>query len=242
MKKVMLISGSSRGIGRATAVLAAENDYKVVVHGNKKTSELMEFSKSIDAKCVFFDITDEKSVNRSVTEIINELGHIDVLVNSAGIVIPSSVLESDFENWIEHYKVNVLGIVNLVKSIAPHMKKRGAGSIVNIASVRGHSSMASSRVAAYSASKAAVINLTASLAKELAPAIRVNAVSPSFTMTDMSKTWSKEVWQQAQSNLLGRAAEPIEIAESVIFLAGSKASHITGQTITVDGGYSISNK
>jgi len=120
------------------------------------------------------------------------------------------------------------------------MQKKGAGRIVNIASIRGYG-ITSSR-AAYSTSKAAIMNLTCTLAKEYAPTIAVNAVSPGFTRTDMAKTWSEAVWNQVKTSLLNRVAEPEEIAEAICFLASEKASCITGQSLLVDGGYSISGK
>ena len=120
------------------------------------------------------------------------------------------------------------------------MQKKGSGRIVNIASIRGYG-ITSSR-AAYSTSKAAIMNLTCTLAKEYAPMIAVNAVSPGFTRTDMAKTWSEQVWEQVKTSLLNRVGEPEEIAEAICFLASEKASFITGQSILVDGGYSIAGK
>jgi 3-oxoacyl-[acyl-carrier protein] reductase len=122
------------------------------------------------------------------------------------------------------------------------MLKAKQGRIVNISSIRGHETASSSRITAYSASKASVINLTAALAIELAPYIAVNSVSPGFTMTDLSSGWTEAVHAQVKTALLGRAALPNELAEPIIFLASDKASFITGQTLIVDGGYSISGK
>ena len=122
------------------------------------------------------------------------------------------------------------------------MQKAKYGRIVNIASSRGHSITTNAKNMTYSVAKAGVINLTAALAKEYAPYISVNAVSPSFTLTDMSNTWSDEIRQKVKTNLLGRAAKPAEIAEVILFLSSDKASFINGQTILVDGGYSISGK
>ena len=122
----------------------------------------------------------------------------------------------------------------------PQMQKNKYGRIVNIASIRAYE-FASGRPV-YSASKAVIVNLTAVLAKEFAPDISVNAVAPGFTETSMAKTWDEEVLKQVKSALLGRSAQPKEIAEAILFLASEKASFITGQTILVDGGYSISGK
>jgi 3-oxoacyl-[acyl-carrier protein] reductase len=240
--KTILITGSSRGIGAATAVRAASQGMKVILHGSKKTKELVELAQSLNAEYITCDVADAKAVDQAVTDIIKRCGTIDALVNCAGIVRPAPLLEADTANWLEHYTVNVLGTVHFIQSVAPHMKHAGRGHIVNVSSIHGHDTMASEGVPAYSASKAAVLNLTASVARELAPNITVNAVSPGYTLTDMSKTWPQSVWDQVARTLVERAAQPEEIAEAILFLASDKASYITGQTILVDGGYAISNK
>ena len=165
--------------------------------------------------------------------------------SSEAFVVFSKVepfIEASDENWLENYQTNFLGTVHVIQSVLPSMLANGYGSIVNVSSIRGERTMASNRGMAYSASKAAVINLTAGLAKEYAPAVRVNSVAPGFTLTDMSKTWNDTVRNQVKTALLGRGAEPEEIAEAILFLASDKASFITGQTLDVDGGYEISGK
>jgi len=167
---------------------------------------------------------------------------IDGLINCAGVVKPKPFLESEDENWLTEYKVNFLGTVHFCQAIIPQMLKNKYGRIVNIASIRGHSATSTARGMSYSASKAAIVNLTASLAKEYAPDIAVNAVSPGFVQTEMSKTWNETVWNQAKSSLLKRTAQPSEIGEVLLFLVSDRASFINGQTILVDGGYTISGK
>lgn len=238
--KVVLITGSSRGIGEATARLAREYGARVVLHGKEDSKHLRQVAKSIDAPYVFCDVTDEDGVKRIVEGVIESEKKIDVLINCAGIINPGTFLETSKEEWTKIFEVNVLGTVNFCKAAIPHMQEADYGRIVNIASIRGHSG--TSARAAYSMSKAAIINLTSVLAKEFAPVIAVNAVSPGFTKTDLVKNWTKEGWKRARTSLLGRVAEPKEIAEAVLFLASERASFITGQVITVDGGYSIAGK
>ena len=240
--KTILITGSSRGIGLATAKLAHAQGAKVILHGRTRTKEIEELAKTLDALVCCFDVTDKEEVSKEVQLLLDEIGHIDYLVNSAGIVKVEPFLESTDVVWLENYNANFLGTVHVIQAVLPSMLKQSYGSIVNISSIRGERTMASNRGTAYSASKAAIINLTSGLAKEYAPTIRVNSVAPGFTLTDMSKTWNETVHNQVKTALLGRAAEPKEIAEAILFLASDKASFITGQVLDVDGGYEISGK
>lgn len=235
--KIILISGSSRGIGAATAKLARKYGAHVILHGQTETEHLKKLAHSLNVPYVTCDVADEVAVSQVVAGLVKEHKQIDVLVNCAGITKPKAFLETTKEEWLETFETNVLGTVNFAKAVIPHMQEAGYGRIVNIASIRGLTQFAGR--ATYSASKAAVINLTAVLAKEHAPTIAVNAVAPGFTKTDFSKNWNEQTWQQANSAPLGRAAEPEEIAEAVLFLASDQARFITGQTIVVDGGYTV---
>lgn len=238
--KVILITGSSRGIGVATARLAVSYGAKVILHGRSESAELKNLSKELNTEYIACDVTDKKAVLKEVDKIIKKVGKIDGLINCAGSVNPKYFLETEDEDWLGDYKINVLGTVHFCQAIIPYMRKAKYGRIVNISSARGH--FASNRTIAYSAAKAAVINLTASLAIECAPNILVNCVSPGPVLTDMSKTWSKETWKRLKNSLLGRPANPEEIAEVILFLVSDKASYINGQSILVDGGYNISGK
>lgn len=240
--KVILITGSSRGMGGAAARLAVERGAKVILHGKTETEVLKSLAKSLNAEYIACDVADKKAVSKAVDEVLKKVGRVDALINSAGFVKVVPFIETDDEHWIESYKVNVLGTVHFIQAVLPYMQKAKKGRIVNVASIRGHANMASNRGMAYSASKAAIVSLTASLAKEYAPEIAVNAISPGFTMTDMSKTWNETVWNQVKTSLLRRAAEPEEIAEVMLFLASDQASFITGQTIIADGGYELAGK
>lgn len=240
--KVLLITGSSRGIGAATARLAKQYGAELIVHGKTQSEHLAMLAQELDALPIVCDVADKQAVETAVKDAISKKGKIDGLINSAGIAASIPFLETDDEHWETIYRTNVLGTVHMCQVVIPHMRERGGGRIVNIASIRGHANMASNRGMAYSASKAAVIALTATLAKEFAPNIAVNAVSPGFTATDISKGWNETVWNQVKQSLIGRVAKPEEIAEALLFLASERASFITGQTVIVDGGYGLAGK
>lgn len=240
--KVILITGSSRGIGAATARLAKEYGAKVILHGKSESSELKTLAKELNCSYIFCDVSDQEAVASEVQRIIKEIKRIDILVNSAGYAKPADLSSADDSIWIEHFKINVLGIAHFCKTVIPFMKKQNYGRIVNVASQSGLPHGAKPRTIAYAASKGSVITLTGALAKECAPNIVVNAVLPGGVETDMAQTWSPETRKMLSSNLLKRVALPVEIAEVILFLASDKASYITGQNILVDGGYSLSNK
>ncbi len=238
--KTTLITGSSRGIGAATARLARGYGAHVVLHGRTESDHLKRLGQEIEAPYFVCDVTDKEAVHEVAKSVHNIAGKIDVLINCAGITNRAKFLETSDELWLDLFKVNVLGTTHFCEAVIPYMQEVGYGRIVNIASIRAYG-ITSGRPA-YSVTKAGIMNLTATLAKEFAPHIAVNAVSPGFTETDMSKTWDEEVWKQVNSALLGRVGQPNEIAEAILFLASDKASFITGQTFLVDGGYSLSGK
>lgn len=241
--KVVLITGASRGgMGAAAARIASTQGAKVVLHGHTETDELKALAAELESDYVLCDVVDKAAVESVVAEVIEKTGRIDVLINCAGMAASAPFLESSDEHWIDVFKVNVLGTVHFIQAVAPHMLKAQYGRIVNVSSIRGIESMASSRITAYSASKAAVNNLTAALAKEFAPHIAVNAVAPGFTMTHLSKGWTEAVHAQVKTSLVGRAAQPEELAEVILFLASDEAGFMTGQVLVVDGGYGIAGK
>ncbi len=237
MKKKILITGSSRGIGAAIARLAKERGYDVILHGRSHSSHLMNLAKELDSKYIIFDVAKDDEVERAVREI----NYIDVLVNSAGVNISKAFDNLTDSDWKAIYDVNLFGLDNVTRHVVPIMKRsKSTGKIINIASIKGL--YASVGRVAYASSKAAVINLTTGLAKELAPGILVNAVAPGFTNTEMTDaTWSDRIKKQVGNILLKRMADPEEIAEIVLFLSSSANEYITGQTINIDGGFSIKN-
>jgi 3-oxoacyl-[acyl-carrier protein] reductase len=237
MKNTMLITGSSRGIGAAIARLAKENGYEVLLHGRTNSSHLMALAKELDSKYLIFDISKEDEVKQA----LSKTNQINVLVNSAGVNISKIFDDLTDTDWKAVYDINLFGLVNVTRHAVPIMKRsKSTGKIINLASIKGL--YASVGRVAYASSKAAVINLTTGLAKELAPGILVNAVAPGFTNTEMTdSTWSDRIKKQVDNILLKRMADPKEIAEVVLFLSGSENEYITGQTINVDGGFSIKN-
>ena len=237
MKNKMLITGSSRGIGAAIARLAKVKGYEVLLHGRTQSDQLMKLAKELDSKYVIFDISNENEVKKALSEITQ----INFLINSAGLNISKAFDDLKDSDWKLVYDVNIFGLVNVIRHAIPIMKRsQSIGKIINIASVKGL--YASVGRVAYASSKAAVINLTTGLAKELAPRILVNAVAPGFTNTEMTKnTWSDRIKKQVNNILLKRMADPKEIAEVVLFLSSDMNQYITGQTINVDGGFSIKN-
>jgi 3-oxoacyl-[acyl-carrier protein] reductase len=160
----------------------------------------------------------------------------DALVCTLGAVSNTPALEGTTEDWLEEFRSNVLAPVHFIRAVVPGMQSQGHGRIVTVSSIRGKANLVSPAVTGYGAAKAALENVTASFAKELAPTITVNAVAPGFALTDMSETWTPEVRAEVGRNLLGRAARPGEIASVLLFLVSDAASFITGQTILVDGG------
>lgn len=233
--KTILITGSSRGIGSATARQAKEYGARVILHGKTESSALIQLAKELGMPYIFFDVADEEDVERALTKIKSE---IDVLVNNAGINPSKTFMNLTSEDWREIFEVNVFGIVNVSKAIIPAMLQRGGGKIINIASLKGFHYV--SGKPAYAAAKAAVIRLTSSMAEEFAPHILINAIAPGFVETEMTAaTLSPQIRAQIDKIPLKRMAQPHEVAEAILFLSSDRANYITGQTILVDGGYTI---
>jgi NAD(P)-dependent dehydrogenase (short-subunit alcohol dehydrogenase family) len=239
--KTILITGSSRGIGKAAATLAAERGYNVIVHGRTDSEELEQTHQAIQGSVkTFFDIADQLSTH----EAIAKLGHIDILVNNAGIGKGGmkDAADVDDEDALRDYKVNVLGTLHCIQAVVPSMLKNGSGSIVNVASIKGHANLTAMSSLTYGLSKAGVIALTKALAKTY-PTLRINSVSPGFVATDMLADWPKEkIAQTNESIIAGRFAQPEEIANMILFLASNEASYVTGTDFLVDGGYMIKGK
>ena len=233
--KTILITGSSRGIGAVTARLAKGYGANVILHGKTKSENLQKIASELNSQYIYCDVTDEEAVKKNASR----LGDIDILVNNAGINPSKTFMELTNDDWKQIFETNVLGLVNFSRAVIPRMIERKQGRIINIASVKGYSNVAGKP--AYAASKAAVMRITSSMAEEFAPCgILVNAVAPGFTNTEMTlTTLSPQIQKQIEKIPLKRMARPKEIAEMVCFLASDKASYITGQTIAVDGGYSI---
>jgi 3-oxoacyl-[acyl-carrier protein] reductase len=240
--KVALITGSVRGIGKAIALELANHGAKIVINDilpkNEIDKTLEEIRKSGDqAIGIRADITIFKEVESMVKEIINKFGKIDILVNNAGIIRDSLLIRMKEEDWDAVININLKGTFNCSKTVAKYMmRQKSGGKIVNISSVIGL--VGNIGQANYAASKAGIIGLTKSIAKELALRnINVNAIAPGFIETDMTKRLSEKVRKDLQQQIpLKRLGTVKDIAKVVYFLVSDNANYITGQVINVDGG------
>ena len=240
----VLVTGGGRGIGAATARLLAREGARVGIMGKGRASlEKMKADAVTDglAMATFVgDVGAKYDVERVIDAFVAEFGGIDVLVNNAGMVQPRKFAEKTVEDWTETLRVNLVGPFLCAQAVAPHMLKAGRGKIVNIGSVRGVAHCGREGVMDYSAAKAGVVSLTMTLAKELAPAITVNAVSPGHTETDMLRSLPEEVRAaMIAGTYLRRFAQPDDIAQAILFFASPGADFITGQHLVVDGGFSL---
>lgn len=233
--KKILITGSSRGIGASIARLAKDYGAEVVLHGKEESDELKKLASELDCQYISFDLSKDEEVKK----VLSKISNLDILVNNAGINPSRTFSELSAEEWKDIFNVNLFGLVNVSKEVLPGMIKNGGGRIINISSIKALDHV--SGKPAYAASKAAVSRLTSSMATEFAKDnILINAVAPGFTQTSMTDaTMSDSIKKQIDKIPLGRLAKTNEIAEMVLFLASEKSSYITGQTIVVDGGYSV---
>ncbi len=239
-KKVALVTGGSRGIGKACALELAKAGYDIVINyagneeaANKTVSEIKDLGQNAVAKK--FDVSNKEAVDTAIDEIIKEFGRIDVLVNNAGITRDNLFMRMKEEEWLAVINTNLNSAYFVTNPVSKIMIKQRSGAIVNMASVSGVYGNAGQ--ANYSAAKAGMIGFTKSLAKELASRnIRVNAVAPGFIQTDMTKDLPVDkIVERIPLKTLGK---PEDIAKTVKFLAVD-ATYITGQVIGVDGGLVI---
>ena len=241
-RKVVLITGASRGIGRSTAIKYAQNNYNVVINYNNsydKARELGDYLVStygIEVMIVKADVSNEVEVKDMVDKVISKFGNIDVLVNNASIAIDSDFTCKDSNSFNEILNTNLVGTFLVSKEVSKYMKDNRSGIIINVSSTNGIDSMYVESLE-YDASKAGVISLTHNLAEYLKPYIRVNCVCPGWVNTDMNKDLdSSYIEQENKRIILNRFAEPDEIANVIYFLATDEASYINNSIIKVDGG------
>ena len=239
--KVALVTGASRGIGREIALTLAEYGADVIVNYNGSEEKAAQVKAEIEklgrrAKMVQCSVADYEASGKMISDMLAVFGHIDILVNNAGITKDNLMIkmsEDDFDAVID---TNLKGTFNTIKHMYRAFLKQRAGRIINLSSVSGV--LGNAGQANYAASKAGVIGLTKSMAKELASRnITVNAVAPGYIDTDMTQAMSDGAKEAIIAQIpLKRAGQTKDIAEMVAFLASDKASYITGQIISVDGG------
>ena len=244
MDKVVLITGSSRGIGAAAARAFAEKGYKVAVNycsDEKRAKALCAELSALgcESLCVRADVSDFAAVTAMVAQVEAALGEIGVLVNNAGVAwqgLTQDMTESEYRRVMD---VNFGGVFNCTKAVLPSMIKKHRGSIVNVSSVLGVQGASCETV--YSASKAAIIGFTSALAKEVGPSgIRVNAVAPGVIETEMNACHDEQTMKDLASDCaLGRNGTAAEVASAIVFLAEDGASFITGQTLRTDGSWCV---
>jgi 3-oxoacyl-[acyl-carrier protein] reductase len=238
--KVAVVTGASRGIGRATALELAREGMGVVVNYQKSADqaaelvyEINQITKGIGVRA---NVADRAEVQHLHEAVLREFGRVDVLVNNAGAIPrPNDWQQMTDDIWQRTFDINLKGVFNGITVFAPQFLAQQRGKIINVASTAGF--VGFGRTVAYSAAKAGVINLTRTFAKELAPYVTVNAVAPAHIQTDMIAGASQEVIQAVLAKMpLGRLGTPEDVAGVIAFLASPAADFITGQVIAVDGG------
>lgn len=239
--KTALVTGASRGIGRAIALRLAAEGARVAINyaGNVKAAE--EVKAAIEAAggtaiLCRADVADSAAVEAMVADVAKEFGALDILVNNAGITRDTLLMRMKDEDFAKVLDTNLKGVFYCTKAVSKLMMKKRSGRIVNMASVVGL--VGNAGQTNYAAAKAGVIGFSKSAAKELASrGITVNAVAPGFIGTDMTADLPESVKEKALSDIpLGRAGQPEDVANAVLFLASDQASYITGQVVHVDGG------
>lgn len=239
--KTAVVTGGSRGIGRAIAVaLAAEGAKVAVIYaGNAAAAEeTLSLIKEQGGEAVAMqcDVADDAAVSDMINAVKEQFGSVDILVNNAGITRDGLLMRMKEGDWQTVLDTNLTGVFHCTKAVTKLMMKQRSGAIINITSVVGQTGNAGQ--VNYAAAKAGMIGFTKSVAKELASrGIRVNAVAPGCIDTDMTAVLSDAVKEDMLKSIpLGRVAQPEEVAKAVVFLASDNASYITGQVLNVDGG------
>ena len=239
--KVALVTGAGRGIGSAIAKTLAANGAFVIVNynGSKEKAEAVveEIKKSgAEAAAVQCDVSDYAACGKMVEELIASYGHIDILVNNAGITRDNLILKMSEEEFDAVLNTNLKGTFHTIRHLSRYFVKQRAGRIINLSSVSGV--MGNAGQANYSASKAGVIGLTKTAAREVASrGITVNAVAPGFIETDMTEVLPEKIKEASAAQIpLGKFGKAEDVANAVAFLASEDAGYITGQVLHVDGG------
>jgi 3-oxoacyl-[acyl-carrier protein] reductase len=239
--QVAIVTGAGRGIGHAIAVRLGSEGARVACvsrseENARRTADELNVARADSAKPYAVDVSDHAAVQKVGAQILENFGKADILVNNAGVTRDGLSMRMSIEDWDTVINTNLRGAFNFVQAVQRSMIKQRSGRIINISSVIGL--IGNAGQTNYAASKAGLIGLTKSLARELASRnITVNAIAPGFIVTDMTGALSDEIQKQIIGRIpLGRVGEPIDVASSVAFLASAEARYITGQVLCVDGG------
>jgi 3-oxoacyl-[acyl-carrier protein] reductase len=246
--KVALITGASRGIGKATALLFAQEGAHIILnyHVSDYEPDALQNADQVIKKLetagvqaikIEADVSDEAAVKKMVELAIKKFGRIDILVNNAGIVYDVPIAQRLPEQWKRTMDTNLLGTYLCSKYLSQNMVKNKFGKIINLTSTNAINSFNPDSID-YDASKAGIISLTKNFAKQLAPHVQVNAVAPGWVDTDMNKDLPKKFVQEETKKIyLGRFAQPEEIAQVILFFASDDARYVTGSVLVADGGH-----
>ncbi len=248
---VAIVTGSGTGIGAAVALRLAEAGVRVAVNYTKSLKEAEETlaavkAKGADGMLAQGDVGNDDDCRRIASQVMAKWGRIDILVNNAGATVFADHANLDgltSDDFVRIYKINVVGAFQMIRACTPHLRASGFGRVVNVSSVAGVLGVGSS--VAYAASKGGLNTMTLSLARALAPEIRVNAVCPGFVGTRWfsdrfdADTYARIVEHNKQSTPLQRAGTPEDIAEAVAFFCGEGAKHITGELLLADAGHHL---
>lgn len=249
--QVAIVTGSATGLGAAVALKLGERGAKVVINYTKSVTEAeataaQAKAKDIETLLLQGDVGKDADCQRIVKDTVAKWGRVDILVNNAGKTKFADHADLDGlsgEDFLDIYRINVVGAYQMIRACRPHMQKQGFGAVVNVSSIAGLTGIGSS--VAYAASKGAMNTMTKSLARSLAPEIRVNAVCPGFIGTRWfsdrmdEATYAKVVEHTKQSTPLHRAGTPEDVADAVVFLCAEGAQHITGETLLSDAGHHL---
>lgn len=239
--KVAIVTGASRGIGRAIALKLAKLGFNIVINYRNSIEAVENFLNEIktfgvEALAIKGDVSNFKEMDRMFNEVMDKFGRVDVLVNNAGITKDTLLMRMKEEDFDQVIDINLKGTFNCLRKVTPIMMKQKSGRIVNISSIVGVAGNAGQ--VNYSASKSGVLGMTKSLAKEVGSrGITVNAVAPGFINTDMTEVLSDKIKEGIKTNIpLRKFGEAEDVANLVAFLCSEEAAYITGQVINVDGG------
>jgi len=243
-KKVAIVTGASNGIGASIAYNLAKDGYYVIINYNKSEDKAKEILNKItdeNGSALIFkaDVSNYMECENLYNFCLKNFGHIDLLINNAGIASCNLLIDESFENINKVINTNLVGTIYMSKVVSEHMIKRQSGNIINISSIWGIYGASNETV--YSASKGGIITFTKALAKELAYSnIKVNCIAPGVVDTNMLNCYSKDELNELKNEIpFNRFASTQDISNLVMFLASDKSSYITGQTFQIDGGFCL---